>query len=550
MALRVPKPETSIDASMIRELPQCLRTLKGWRRLAAAFVFGALAAAAMQPLLFWPLLFASFPVLVWLLDGIFAARGRTLAAALRAGATGWVFGFGYFLASLYWIGAAFLVEAETYAWMMPLALAALPAGMALYWGAAAGLAALLWTPGLGRIFLLAVLLGLAEWLRGRMFTGFPWNAVGYAAEAFDGLSQSAAYIGIWGLTFLILLWIMLPAALIDADLGRRARAAGLLILLSSLPLWVAGMVRLEDGSAPPAQGPWLRIVQPNVPQSDKWRSENAGRILQDLITMSAAGSGPAGSSPGLIVWPESSVPFLLDEEPQALAVIAEALSDRAHLLMGSLRRTLRSASEPQRVYNSLFVLDGSGRITAVYDKQHLVPYGEYLPLSGWLEPLGLRRLVTVPGSFASGSGPQTVSTRGIPPFSPLICYEAIFPAEVTAPAVRPAWLLNVTNDGWFGFTSGPFQHLAQARFRAIEQGLPLIRSANTGISAIIDAHGRILESLPLGSRGTIDANLPAPLPATLYARYGDLPFFLMIFLGFAAYLLAQRSPQARIVEAR
>jgi apolipoprotein N-acyltransferase len=416
--------------------------------------------------------------------------------------------------------------------------------MALYWAAATSLASILWMRGLGRVFLLAALLALSEWLRGRWFTGFPWNALGYATEAFDGLSQLAAFIGIWGLTFLILLWAALPAALQDKGHSRLRRAAVFLILASAVPLWMAGALRLKDEPNGQDQGPWVRIVQPNIPQSDKWRSDNAQQILDDLIAMSAVGPVLEGRSPLIVVWPESSVPFLIDEEPDALAAIAEALPDEARLLMGSLRRTRRSSSEPQRVYNSLFVLDGLGRIAAVYDKQHLVPYGEYLPLSDWLEPLGLRRLVTVPGSFDQGPGPRTLWTEGIAPFSPLICYEAIFPGEIVA-APRPAWLLNVTNDGWFGFTSGPYQHLAQARFRAIEQGLPLIRAANTGISAVIDAQGRILQSLPLGSRGTIDARLPEPLPPTFYARFGDLAFFLMILLSFAAGLLVQHSPAGR-----
>jgi apolipoprotein N-acyltransferase len=534
---------------MIHRLPQRVKDLKGWRRLAAAFLFGGLAAAAMQPLLFWPVLFASLPVLVWLLDGILVVNGRSFRAACHAFATGWLFGFGYFFASLYWIGAAFLVDAETYAWMMPLALAALPAGMALYWAAATSLASLLWTPGLARVFLLAALLALSEWLRGRWFTGFPWNALGYAAEAFEGLSQLAAYIGIWGLTFLVLLWAGLPAALVNSGESRIRKTAALLALLSVFPLWMGGALRLREAPNDQARGPLIRIVQPNIPQSDKWRNDNAQHILDELIAMSAVGPLADGSSPRIVIWPESSVPFLIDEEPAALAAIAEALPDEGHLLMGSLRRMRPSATEPQRVYNSLFALDGQGRITAVYDKQHLVPYGEYLPLSAWLEPLGLRRLVTVPGSFDQGPGPQTLWAKGIAPFSPLICYEAIFPAEVVA-APRPAWLLNVTNDGWFGVTSGPYQHLAQARFRAIEQGLPLIRAANTGISAVIDAHGRLLETLPLGSKGTIDASLPGPLPPTYYARVGDLAFFLMIFAGVAAGLMAQRSPARRLIRAR
>jgi apolipoprotein N-acyltransferase len=289
-----------------------------------------------------------------------------------------------------------------------------------------------------------------------------------------------------------------------------------------------------------------------VPQSDKWRSENASRIFADLLAMSSGGTaaGAADSpAPAYVVWPESSVPFLIDEQPAALHAIAAALPDETVLLMGSLRRSpLKAVSSQALVYNSLFVI-AAGEIRAVYDKVHLVPYGEYLPLEAWLEPLGFRRLVTTPGSFAAGAGPATVPLGGSrPPVSPLICYEAIFPGQVVDSRDRPGWLLNITNDGWFGQSSGPYQHLAQARFRSIEEGLPLLRAANTGISAVIDAHGRVIRQLPLGGKGVIDSPLPQAIPAPLYARIGDLGFFLMVLaaaaMGFAPVF--RRRAAARI----
>jgi apolipoprotein N-acyltransferase len=536
---------------MLHGLARRIMTLTGWRRLALAFVSGCMAAAAMPPLLLWPLLFAAFPILVWLLDAGGREQRNRLSSAARAFAVGWAFGFGFFVVSLYWTGAAFLVDAKTYGWMMPFAVAALPAGMALYWAGATALASLAWTEGIARIFLLSALLAIAEWLRGHLFTGFPWNALGYATEAFDGLAQIAAYIGIWGLTLLVILWSALPVIWGDAP-RRWARPAASCILLAAVFLAAAGTMRLH-GSDQASSGIRLRIVQPNVPQSDKWRSDNALPILEELIALSKGAANVEGanpSPPALIIWPESSVPFLIDEEPRALALIAQALDDSSHLLMGSLRRDVSTDGAYQRVFNSLFAMNGRGNINAVYDKHHLVPYGEYLPMAAWLEPLGLRRLVTVPGSFEPGRGPRTLAISPLPSFSPLICYEVIFPGQVSDRERRPDWLLNITNDGWFGITTGPYQHLSQARFRAIEEGLPLVRSANTGISAVIDAHGRVRQSLRLGRKGVIDGLLPPALAATPYVRFRDLPFWLLTLASLAASLVLQLSPKPSLVRAR
>jgi apolipoprotein N-acyltransferase len=517
---------------MIHDFGQKFVILWGWRRLVAAFGFGLLAAAAMRPLLLWPVLFLSMPVFVWLLDGVAAGatgKARTFVAAF---ATGWAFGFGYFLASLYWIGVAFLVEAHLFAWMMPAAIAGMAAGMAAYWGLAGALACLLWRGGLSRIFLLATLLAGAEWLRGHLVSGFPWNSLGYAAEAFDGLSQNAAHIGVWGLTFFVALWTLAPARLAEPS-NAAAKFLLLTIAGSALALWGIGFWRLSHASTSYVPGVALRIVQPNIPQSDKW-TKNASTILQTLLDMSDRNVEPSRS--GLlthIIWPESAVPFLIDERPDALNAIGSVLPDESMLLMGSLRRTATTGmtgSEPI-VYNSLVVINGRGQVAATYDKWHLVPFGEYLPLAKWLEPIGVRRLVTVPASFAAGAGRTAIDLGSAGVIAPLICYEAIFPGRVTAPGRRPDWLLNITNDGWFGTTAGPLQHFAQARFRAIEEGLPLVRAANTGISAVIDSYGRPLAFLPVGTRAVIDSRLPAPLQATTYSKFGDTAFFLLLAAG-------------------
>jgi apolipoprotein N-acyltransferase len=515
---------------MIGELAHKFLILWGWRRLVAAFGFGLLAAAAMQPLLLWPVLFVSMPVLVWLLDGVAAeaaGRRRTFLSGL---ATGWAFGFGYFLASLYWIGAAFLVEAHIFAWMLPVAILGIAGGMAAYWGVACGIACLLWRPGWPRIFLLATLLALAEWLRGHLLSGFPWNSLGYAAEAFEGLAQVAALIGTWGLTFFVALWALAPARLAEPASGA-AKAMLVAVAGSALALWGLGAWRLSHAVTVYVPGVTLRVVQPNIPQSDKWRVDNATTILDTLLALSERGGMP----PTLVIWPESAVPFLIDERADARNAIAAVLGDESQLLMGSLRRA-RDPDQPEgrpSVYNSLMVLSGRGEVRGSYDKWHLVPFGEYLPLARWLEPLGFRRVVTVPASFASGAGRMAMNLGTAGVMVPLICYEAIFPGRVTGEE-RPDWLLNITNDGWFGTTGGPSQHFAQARFRAIEEGLPLVRAANTGISAVIDPYGRVLDFLPVGTKAAIDSQLPAPLQATAYSQWGDKTFFALLLAGAVA----------------
>jgi apolipoprotein N-acyltransferase len=498
--------------------------LSGARRLLASAAGGAIAALSLPPAGLWPALIVGLGLLIWLLDGV-AGQHRSLRRRMASAAlVGWSFGFGYFVTSLYWLGFAFLVDAEPFALLMPLGVAALPAGLALFWAGAAAGAIAVWQPGPRRAVALAVALAAGEWLRGHVLSGFPWNAPGYAAGALDGLGQGAAFVGLYGMTLLVLLWAGLAAVLASEALeppgadwrgsraGNGAAGAGGRALAAGHR--IDGHVRERLPAHRPGQYRARRQVGP----------EHRDEIVAAHLDLSTAG-GLAGVTH--LVWPESAVPMLIDEAPEARERLVRALPDHVTLLLGALRRELHDpAGTPSvRVYNSLFAVSGAGDILARYDKWRLVPFGEYLPFEALLEPLGLRQFVPLPLGFSAGPAPRTLAIEGTPGFAPLICYEAIFPRALIDRRDRPEWLLNVTNDGWFGNTAGPYQHLEQARFRAIEEGLALVRAANTGISAVIDPYGRILHRLPLGEAGRFDSPLPRPLPPTVYALWGDLPFF-------------------------
>ncbi|WP_205042009.1 apolipoprotein N-acyltransferase [Rhodoligotrophos defluvii] len=513
--------------------------LTGWRRLSLAGLAGVLAALAQPPIYVLPALFVAFPVLVLLLDGVAQAHAPSRRRFAAAFATGWAFGFGYFLLSLYWVGEAFLVEAETYAWMLPLGVVVLPAGMALYWGLGSALAIALWPRGpaplgVGRLLALSACLSATEWLRGHLFTGFPWALPGYALGLSESLAQGASLVGAYGLTLLMVFAACLPVLLIDrAALSLRRSLPFLATMAFFAGLWTFGAERLSHDASTAAPGPRVRIVQPDIPQGAKWNPQYATEILDLFLELSTAKppTNPRGlAAVDYLIWPESALPFLLDERADVRGVIGAVLPDNVTLFTGAIRRGPDPDNPGSQglFYNSLQVIDHTGTVIAGYDKQHLVPFGEYLPFESLLRPLGFRKLVTVPAGFAAGSGPRTLALPGIPPFSPLICYEIIFPGAVADEARRPQWLLNVTNDAWFGQSLGPHQHFVQARFRAIEEGLPLVRSANTGISAVIDPYGRIVEQIGLGERGLIDTDLPSALPPTVYSQYHEWILSLLI----------------------
>lgn len=501
-----------------------IQALRGWRRPLVAVLAGGLAATALPPLAFWPTVFIAFPILALLLDGVSAGSDRLSSRMGTSFVIGWAFGFGYFGVSLYWIGQAFLVDAETFAWLMPFAVTAMPAGLGLFWGLAAMLAITVWSNGAGRVFILAASFAVLEWVRGHILTGFPWNAPAYAADAVLPIAQSASLIGLYGLCFLIVLWATAPVLLVQG-FNTRGRLASLIVIVVSVVSAAAfGVWRLEHSQAAFQPGIELRVLQPNIAQKDKWQPDNRRWIYRRYLEMTR--SDETNQSLRLIIWPESALPALLDEQPDTRQQIATAAGDNSLIILGSLRR--HPAKQDSAISNSVLVIGDEGKIAGRYDKQKLVPFGEYLPLANFFEPLGLRKLVALPSGFISGPGPSTIRVDGVPAFSPLICYEAIFPRDMISRTDRPDWLVNVTNDAWFGDSAGPYQHLAQARLRAIEEGLPLIRSANTGISAVIDPRGRILHHIELSQQGVIDAKLPVPARITIYALYGDWLFLILI----------------------
>lgn len=533
--------------------------LTGWRRRGLAFAAGGASVLAMAPFHFFPVLWLTLPVLAFLIDAepdeITSAtpltrwqRVRTHRCFAAAGA-GWWFGFGFFFAGLVWVAEAFLVEAQQFAVLIPLVVSGLPALLALFWAAASAAARVPHLSGPARVILLAATLGAAEYARGHVLTGLPWNVLGYALTQPLPLMQSSAYIGIYGLSLVVVLVFTLPMVLWaqarTGPLGRRRRLGALAIATGPIAvMFLLGTWRL---GSPPPEAPAsakIRIVQPSVPQREKWRPENQERIFNDHLALSQ--TNPAGQRDDMVgithvVWPEAAMPFLPLEYPVALKAIGNILPPGTQVIAGALRADY-AGEGPQRrrsaIYNSLLVLGEGGGVVTQYDKIHLVPGGEYLPLQRVLEAIGLEQLTRMRGGFASGPRPRPLlAIPGLPPVSPLICYEAIFPAAVVQGATRPGLIVNVTNDGWFGNSTGPRQHYHQARVRAVEEGVPLVRSANNGISAAFDAQGRVLGTLGMNVRGTLDVALTGALAPPPYARIGDLPFLagLCVLLATVAW---------------
>jgi apolipoprotein N-acyltransferase len=522
--------ETRASGPAITRLAHWIVLSWGWRRALVAFAAGAGSVLAMPPVDAWPVLFLTLPVLVWLVDG--AAGGR-LGGIPGAAIVGWWFGFGYHLVGLYWIGHAFLVDAKAFGWLLPFAVTGLPAFMACYTALGLALARMLWTRGPGRLLALAVALTATEWLRGWLFTGFPWNTYGYALTGSLALSQGAALIGIWGLTFLTVAVFASPAVLLDerADTRRPWLPLALgVVVLAALAAY--GTWRLSRTPTTFVDNVRLRIMQPNLPQDEKFNYSAKQRVMSQYLELSDRSTGPHSSGvrdATHLIWPESAFPFLLTREPDAMAQIASLLPQGTVLITGAIRAPeAPPGSKIERAYNSIYVIDHDGTILSVYDKMHLVPFGEFLPFQKLLESLGLMQLTKLPGGFIPGERRRAMDVPGAPRMLPFVCYEIVFPGEATPGSERPGWMLNLTNDGWFGYSSGPYQHLRQARVRAIEQGLPLVRAANTGVSAVIDPAGRIVRSLPLGTEGVLDAQLPRRIEPPLYARTGDAGFFLTL----------------------
>ena len=533
---------------MMSRVARRLGALAPWQRLIFAFASGLLCILAYPPVSALPMLWVAFPLLFWLLDGC--------ATKMGAAATGWAFGFGYFFASFYWITNAFYVDAETFGAFAVPAVAALSACFAFYIALVCALTHLFPPPGeddlpyerlsayVPRVLFFASAWTVAEWVRGWLFTGFAWNPIAtiWSEEMTPiGLPmiQVTALIGTYGLSLFSVL-----AATAPAVLGTSFRQRGMWVLALAPTAFLVlvaagGALRLAQADNSLVEDVKLRLVQANISQADRARPQLWPDHIRDYLSLSGDGR-PEGTT--AVIWGEAAVPplFSLNASEQGRRLLSPAAPENGLLITGADRGIRTPAGEVQ-IYNSMFALSNAGDITATYDKTHLVPYGEYMPLR-WLIPFD--KLTEGVGDFSKGSGLVTVKVDGLPPFAPLICYEAIFSGAVTPwTGQRPRWLLNLTNDAWFGMSWGPYQHYAAARLRAVEEGLPLVRVANTGISAVIDGYGRTRESLGLGQRGALDVALPQP--AAEFTPFGTfrniLPLLAATFAGVAALYYRRRS---------
>ena len=541
----------AFGSQTIMKLGLQIRAARGWRRALWAFGAGVGAALSMAPYYFLPLLLVGFSILVWLADGAWQNHKRKRFSGF---AIGWWFGFGYFLAGMYWMSFSFFVQADQFALLSPLALFGLPAFLALFPALAVMVALKFWRENWTRVLVLAGFYSVFEYLRGHILTGLPWNLTVQALAGNALLPQMAAWLGPYGLGLLVFLIATLPAAMVSGQKDRLDMRPILAAGLGFVIIVVFGLVRL--GLHPPTdnEGVEIRIVQPNIPQREKIDWNLWQQNFMRHVELSRFDGEAKSDKKLIVIWPENAV-SLLAETTNARGVIADSLPENAALISGAVRRD--APRTDSRYYNSLLVLerddsaarDASGfaapmKVTASYDKHHLVPFGEYLPFYGLLKRLGLESLAPVAEGFTPGASLQTLEVSGLK-FSPLICYEVIFPGRSYNKEDRPDFIITITNDAWFGDTAGPRQHLDQARLRAIETGLPIVRSANTGISVVIDAQGRIEQRLGLYQQGAITTSLPQKTATPLYSIIGDWLYGLLL-MAIVAFLWSRQRLQQKM----
>lgn len=503
----------------------------GWRRFLIALLAGALGALMLPPFGIFIIGFVSFPVLVWLLDGASGDPDRSFIVRMAPSFfTGWAFGLGYFVAGLWWTGRSLMVEADEFAWALPLAIVGLPAVLAIYYGLATAFARLLWTDGYARILALAAAFGIAEWLRGTLLTGFPWNEIGQGLMPFPLMMQSLSVIGEHSMNVVAILVFAAPALIVTGDGAAMGMTVAVLLFGAHLGF---GYYQLNLAPQPKAaENPRIvRLVQPVIDQAARLDDKERVNIFEQHLALTKAAAAKGARRPDYVVWPETSIPFVLTENPDALVRIAEILEDGQILIAGAVRTEADSANQAPRYYNSIYVIDSQGQIIGAADKVHLVPFGEYLPLEDVWNRIGLRAIAAeMPGGYSAAAQHRLLVMPDGTKLLPLICYEIIFADETAALAEQADAIVNITNDGWFGYTPGPWQHFFQARLRAVETGLPVIRNSNSGISAVIDPRGEIVSGLDFQSKGYIDVTLPTKIVPLLNNERRDLYFWLLVSL--------------------
>lgn len=519
----------------------------GWRRFLLLIATGAVAGLSIPPLFVAPALFVSFPVWVWCLDGAEPGRSwrRLFGSAFRIG---FAFGWGYFTVAFHWIGAAFFVDGGIMIALMPFAVLALAASIAFFWGVASALAHLLWSDSPWRIVTLATLLASAEWARGHMFTGFPFDLLGYALTLSDEMMQIVSVIGIYGMTLVVALLAMVPAVIWPAG-GRRLGRRLLPVVTAAVVvagIFGFGYARIAGTAVVERSDLAMRMVQPMVREHADWASADPVALLDRLLMLSDVRTDP--SDGGLadvthLVWPESSLPFFLSAYPEALTRIAQLLPDGAMLLTGAARQQyeLPGSRSSGPAFNSLLAVDTDGEVVASYDKSHLVPFGEYLPLAEFFSWLGIKQFVPGADGWARGDvRGRLMSLPNAPPFLALICYEVLFSGGL-GDTGGAQFLLDITNDGWFDGSIGPAQHAQHARVRAVEEGMSLVRAANTGLTFATDPLGRITGEITPLQMGVLDVTPYERLPSTIFSQLRYWPLLLALLAGLSISIVVSPS---------
>lgn len=520
----------------------------GWRRALLLLLAGVLAGLSVPPIFALPLLFVAFPIWVWSLDGAERVTGwrRLFGPAFRIG---FAFGLGYFLVAIHWLGAAFFVDGGWLLVVMPFAVLGLSAVLAIFWGLASALAFLFWSQGFSRIFALGAALSLMEFARGHVFTGFPFDLLGYALTANTQMMQLASVIGIYGLTAIIAFIAPLPALIWPRD-GRHLtrRLVPFFTLIVVLVGQVAfGEYRLQSTPITERTDIKLRLVQPAISQAQKWQTDSRDFIMERLLSLSETkiGADEAGIL-GVthVIWPESAMPFFLIEQPDELARISRMLPLGKYLVTGAPRREF-AAGATELAFNSVMIINADGEVISSYDKTHLVPFGEYLPFEDLFARFGITQFVAGSEGWDAGDARRVLVAPGTPAFLPLVCYEVIFSGALGAALEEAEYILNLTNDGWFDGSIGLSQHFHHARLRAVEEGISLVRVANTGITGLVDPLGRIIARTRPGEVAVLDVVPPRPLDMTVFQTVRHWPVLVVLLIVFCGLMVKRRLSRRR-----